>query len=132
MEERLFESSVNSVLIEVLVFILGGVSYGLIEMIYRGYTHWSMVLTGGACILTFYIMEEWLLSIPLLWAALAGAAIITVYELCVGLVVNVILKLDVWDYSEVPGNFMGQICPVFSVAWFILSLIFIGIIRLIS
>lgn len=132
MEERLFESSVNSVLIEVLVFILGGVSYGLIEMIYRGYTHWSMVLTGGACVLTFYIMEEWLLSIPLLWAALAGATIITVYELCVGLVVNVILKLDVWDYSEVPGNFMGQICPAFSVAWFILSLIFIGIIRLIS
>ena len=132
MEERLFESSVNSVLIEVLVFILGGVSYGLIEMIYRGYTHWSMVLTGGACILTFYIMEEWLLSIPLLWAALAGAAIITVYELCVGLVVNVMLKLEVWDYSEMPGNFIGQICPTFSVAWFILSLIFIGIIRLIS
>ena len=132
MEERLFESSINSVLIEVLVFILGGVSYGLIEMIYRGYTHWSMVLTGGACILTFYIMEEWLLSIPLLWAALAGAAIITVYELCVGLVVNVMLKLEVWDYSEVPGNFMGQICPTFSVAWFILSLIFIGIIRQIS
>ena len=129
MEERLFESSVNSVLIEVLVFILGGVSYGLIEMIYRGYTHWSMVLTGGACILTFYIMAEWLMSIPLLWAALAGAAIITVYELCVGLVVNVMLKLEVWDYSEVPGNFMGQICPAFSVAWFILSLIFIGIIR---
>ena len=132
MEERLFESSINSVLIEVLVFILGGVSYGLIEMIYRGYTHWSMVLTGGACILTFYIMEEWLLSIPLLWAALAGAAIITVYELCVGLVVNVMLKLEVWDYSEMPGNFIGQICPTFSVAWFILSLIFIGIIRLIS
>lgn len=132
MSEKIFESGANSIFLEVLVFTLGGVSYGLIEMIYRGYTHWSMVITGGACVLTFFLLEEWLLSIPLVWAALTGAAIITVYELCVGLMVNVVLKLEVWDYSEVPGNFMGQICPAFTAAWFLLSLLFLGILKLIS
>lgn len=132
MSEKLFEGGTNSILLEILVFTLGGVCYGLVEMIFRGYTHWSMVLTGGACILTFYLLDEWLSTFPLVVAALMGAAIITLYELCVGLIVNVGLKLDVWDYSGVAGNFMGQICPVYTVAWFVLSFIFLGILRVIS
>lgn len=132
MSEKIFESETNSIIIELLVFTLGGVCYGLVEILFRGYTHWSMVLTGGACILTFYLLDEWLSALPLVPAALIGAAIITLYELCVGLVVNVGFKMNVWDYSDVPGNFMGQICPVFSIAWFLLSFVFLGILRLIS
>lgn len=30
---------------ELIVFVLGGIFYGLTEVLYRGYTHWSMVLT---------------------------------------------------------------------------------------
>lgn len=26
--------------------------------------------------------------------------------------------LDVWDYSNQPGNVLGQICPVFGLLWF--------------
>ena len=132
MSEKIFESGTNSIIIELLVFTLGGVCYGLVEILFRGYTHWSMVLTGGACILTFYLLDEWLSALSLVAAALIGAAIITLYELCVGLIVNVGFNMNVWDYSDVPGNFMGQICPVFSIAWFLLSFVFLGILRLIS
>ena len=132
MSEKIFEGGTNSMLLEIIVFTLGGVCYGLVEILFRGYTHWSMVLTGGACILTFYLLDECLSALPLVTAALIGAAIITLYELCVGLIVNVGFKMNVWDYSDVPGNFMGQICPVFSIAWFILSFVFLGILRLIS
>lgn len=115
-----------------LVFALGGAAYGLIEILFRGYTHWTMVLTGGACVLTFYTLQGWLLSQPLVLGALAGAAIITFYEFCVGYIVNIRLGWQVWDYSMMEGNVLGQICPIFTVAWFCVSFIFFGTIRLFS
>ena len=117
-------------LLEILVFILGGVAYAMIEVLFRGHTHWTMVLTGGACVLTMYMMSGWLLDIPLIASALTGALIITMYELAVGLIVNVRLGWSVWDYSDMPGNLLGQICPAFSAIWFLLCLIFLGIIKL--
>lgn len=121
MSERIFE---------ILVFALGGSAYGLMEILFRGHTHWTMVITGGACVLTLYLLEGWLLAMPLALAALAGAVIITFYEFCVGIIVNVRLGWQVWDYSALPGNIMGQICPVFTLAWFFLCLLFLGTIKL--
>lgn len=117
-------------LLEILVFILGGIAYAMIEVLFRGHTHWTMVLTGGACVLTMYMMSGWLLDIPLIASALTGALIITMYELVVGLIVNIRLGWSVWDYSDMPGNILGQICPTFSAIWFLLCLIFLGIIKL--
>ena len=76
MSEKFFSEN-NSIYVEILVFVLGGISYGLMETLFRGYTHWSMVLTGGACVLTLYLLETWLLSINLVLAAIAGAIIVT-------------------------------------------------------
>lgn len=122
----------NEIGIEVLVFILGGVSYGMLEILFRGYTHWTMVLTGGACMLTLYTLEGWLLSMPLLLGAAAGALIITSYEFAVGYIVNVRLGWQVWDYSGLAGNIMGQVCPIFTFAWFCISLLFLGLVRMLS
>lgn len=116
--------------LELTVFILGGWAYAMMEILFRGYTHWTMVLTGGACILTLYIMADWLLSQPIVVAALAGAIIITLYELGVGIVVNLKLEWNVWDYSAMPCNVLGQICPTFTAIWFVLCLIFLSIIKL--
>ena len=41
---------------------------------------------------------------------------------------NVWLNLGVWDYSHLPGNVMGQICPEFAFLWFFLSIV--GIVML--
>lgn len=119
----------NERLMEILVFALGGSAYGLMELLFRGHTHWTMVITGGACVLTLYWLEEWLMGMPLILAAAAGAMIVTAYEFSVGLIVNVRLGWHVWDYSSLPGNIMGQICPVFTVAWFVLCLVFLGLIK---
>ncbi len=124
--------SENSIWVEILVFALGGCAYGLMEMLFRGYTHWSMVMTGGACILTFFTLQAWLLSLPLWLGASIGAAIITVYEFCVGYIVNVRLGWQVWDYSAMAGNVMGQICPAFTLAWFGLSFAFLGLLRVLT
>lgn len=81
------------------------------------------MLTGGCCILTmFYFFQEFQRA-PLLAKALGGAIIITVYEFAVGLIVNLWFGWDVWDYTDQPGNILGLICPLFSLFWFMLSLI---------
>ena len=53
---------------------------------------------------------------------LLGAALITSAELIVGVTVNIILGWNVWDYSDIPLNFMGQICLPYSVLWYFLCL----------
>lgn len=53
---------------------------------------------------------------------LLGAAVITSIEFGVGMLVNVELGWGVWDYSDKPLNVMGQICPLFSLGWYALSL----------
>ena len=117
---------------EVLVFVLGGTAYGLMEVLFRGHTHWTMVLTGGACVTTLYLLLGWFDTQPLTTAALVGAAVITLYEFAVGYIVNLKLGWGVWDYSGMAGNVMGQICPQFSLAWFFLCFVFLGAVRLLS
>lgn len=46
----------------------------------------------------------------------------TTFEFCVGMMVNVWYGWHVWDYSREPGNLLGQVCPLFSFAWFLLCL----------
>lgn len=119
----------NSIWIEIAVFVLGAGAYGAMEILFRGYTHWTMLITGGACVLTMYYMWEWILSQPVVLGALAGAMIITTYEFFVGVLVNLKLSWNVWDYSAMPGNVLGQICPEFTAIWFCVCFIFFGLIR---
>ena len=58
-------------------------------------------------------------------AALACAGLVTGVELVAGLVLNIWMGLDIWDYSGMPGNLMGQICPQFAAVWWGLCLAFI-------
>lgn len=105
-----------------MVFLAGAAGYSAIEYLFRGYTHWSMVLTGGACLLAFYYYSLENRGKSIFVKAAAGACIFTVFEFFVGLIVNIWYDWHVWDYSGQPGNIMGQICPLFSFAWFLLCL----------
>jgi len=113
----------------IFVFVLGGFFYGLVEVLYRGYTHWSMILTGGAVLLTFYLLLPYLFNINLFLAAATGALIITLYEFSMGCIVNLWFKWGVWDYRHCPGNILGQICPQYSAYWFVLCLAFFTLIK---
>lgn len=121
----------NSVWTEILIFVLGAGAYGMFEILFRGYTHWTMLLTGGACVLTMYYLQEWIFEQPLVIGALAGAIIITFYEFFVGVLVNLRFGWNVWDYSAIPGNVLGQICPLFTGIWFCLCFAFFGAVKLI-
>lgn len=105
----------------IIIFGLGAFIYGAIEVIVRGYTHWTMALTGGAVMALFMLINR-SKDVNILLRCLLGALVITSLEFAVGVVVNLGLGWDVWDYSEKPFNIMGQICPLFTLGWFALSL----------
>lgn len=46
---------------------------------------------------------------------------ITALEFITGCIVNLRMGWDVWDYSSMPLNLLGQICPAFSIMWLALS-----------
>lgn len=94
----------------------------LIELAWRGYSHISMFILGSICFLLLGGINEFLpWELGFVWQMLIGAGIVTILELIFGIVVNVWLELEVWDYSNLPFNFMGQICLPFSFVWTLLS-----------
>lgn len=104
------------------IFIIGGILYGLIEIIFRGYTHWSMVITGGLCFFIFYILNITLPTNSLLLRCIVSVVIITTLEFYTGYIVNILLKWNVWDYSSLAYNLKGQICLTFSAIWFLFGI----------
>ena len=54
---------------------------------------------------------------------LIGACIVTFMEFISGYIINIKLGWQVWDYSNLPFNIMGQICLPFSIIWFFISLV---------
>ncbi len=106
-----------------ILFLIGGFGYGLMEVAFRGFTHWSMIITGGSAFLCLYILNEKLPNMSIFIKALLGAIIITVLEFTVGIVVNKIFNLNIWDYSSMPANIMGIISLPFSICWYVISFI---------
>lgn len=106
---------------------VGGMSYVALELLWRGWSHGSMFLVGGLCFLVLIPLGR--LRLPLLTRAVIGACAVTGVELVSGLVVNRILGLNVWDYSGMPYNFMGQICISYFFLWIWVSMLSFGLDR---
>lgn len=105
-----------------LLFMIGGIIYYFIEVFARGWSHWSMFLLGGICfVLVGIINEFYKWEMLFQYQCLIGAGIITILEFITGLIVNIGLGWNVWDYSDRPFNLMGQICLKNSIYWIFLS-----------
>lgn len=102
-------------------FLMGYFIYSLIEIINRGYTHWTMALTGGLVLTILYAINS-RRTMTLIKSCFIGAVIITSIEFTVGVFDNIIMHWNVWDYSDMPFNILGQICPHFSLYWFLLCI----------
>lgn len=105
-----------------ILFVLGGVGYYSLEVLFRGFSHWSMALCGGICLCLIYLANRRLSHRPLILRALIGAVIITAVEFAAGCILNLYLHWGIWDYSHLPLNLWGQITPVFSGVWFLLCI----------
>ena len=108
-------------------FIIGGVGYALIELLWRGRTHWSMMLAGGLCFLLLSRIAARYGDRPLFLRAALAALAVTLVEWFFGVTFNILLQMNVWDYSGVPLNFYGQICLGYTLLWGALALIFLPV-----
>ena len=96
------------------VFTAGGLGYG--GLLWRGRTHWSMLLCGGVCAVLIYLIAG--RERTVLWRrwTLCAAAVTTV-EYFTGVLVNLRLGWNVWNYADRPLNVLGQICPLYTLFW---------------
>lgn len=118
--------------LSMLLWSWGGTVYFLLEVIFKSVTghperiSWTMLVV--AILLTIPVEragEQLPWAVPLWLQALVCAALVTAVELAAGLILNVWLGLGVWDYSDLSGNILGQICPQYSAIWWVLCLAFI-------
>lgn len=106
----------------IAVFGFGGIIYGLVEVLFRGHTHWTMVITGAGVFAAIYLINIKLRTNMILPRCALGCLVITSAEFVVGCIVNLVFHLNVWDYSDEWLNILGQICPMFSLGWFFISI----------
>ena len=108
-------------------FILGwfgGSTYCSLEVIFRGRSHWSMVVLAFILFLLIGSLNNlfpWEMS--LVKQGIIGACMVTVLEFITGCIVNIWLGWNVWDYSNMPLNILGQVCLPFSLLWILLSIV---------
>lgn len=106
------------------LFAIGGLLYYLIETLWRGHSHISMFIVGGICFVLIGLINEYLsFQTPLWKQQLIATVIITIIELLAGLILNIWLQLNIWDYSNLPFSLLGQISLKYSTLWFLLSLL---------
>lgn len=106
------------------VFAFGALAYGLIEIMVRGFSHISMGLLGGLTMILISLLNNARRrGLPLSLQLIISTGFITVSELVTGIIININMQLNVWDYSEMPLNYKGQICVPFMFLWLLLSIL---------
>ena len=108
---------------ELFIFMVMGCIYTNIELVYRGYTHPSMIVVGGLCGVLIGLINNIAPNEKLYKQCLISMVIVTCVVFISGYILNIKMGLNIWDYSDLPLNFMGQISLLFSVFWFFLSII---------
>ena len=104
----------------VKIFLIGAAAYSALELLWRGHTHWTMSVVGGTCFVCICKLSKKMKKSVMWKKCLAGTGVITAIEFVSGLIVNKKYNLDVWDYSALPLNVMGQICLPYCGLWFLL------------
>lgn len=95
---------------------LGGSLYYTLEILLRGFSHWTMFLLGGFCLLFFAMQGKWIHWHDPLWIQVLRCTLfVTAGEFITGMIVNKWLHWNVWDYSDQPFQLFGQICIPFTI-----------------
>lgn len=101
--------------------VTGGSLYCCIELLWRHWTDASMFFVAFLLFIIIGGLNQWSRhELSFLKQMLLGAVIVTFVEFIAGIILNFWLKLDIWDYSSMPLNLMGQVCLPYSVLWFFL------------
>lgn len=121
-------------LLNMLLWFWGGTVYFFIEVIWKTATNhperisWVMLVVAiilSAVLERFGNYSEW--EWPLWHQAILSTLAITVVEFITGVICNIWLGMNIWDYSNLPFNVYGQICPQYCLVWLVFSFVFIPV-----
>lgn len=99
-----------------LIWTLGGTIYYTFEMVFRGFSHWSMFLLGGICMIFIAQQGLWVKWQDPLWRQVGRCVLfVAAGEFITGIIVNKWLNWAVWDYSDQPFQLFGQVCLPFTI-----------------
>jgi uncharacterized membrane protein len=99
---------------DLFMWALGGCMYYCFEILFRGFSHWSMFVLGGICFLFITRQGQMVHWKDPLWRQILRCSIfVTAMEFITGIIVNKWLHLAVWDYTDQPFQLFGQICLPF-------------------
>ena len=121
------------------LFVLGSVVGYIIELFWRRFVsqhHWvnpgflvgpylpiygfgTVILYGLSNLVDLIPFPSELLWLKIVVSILTIAIALTLVEFIAGLIFIKGLKIKLWDYSNVKGNIMGIICPIYSLFWLV-------------
>ena len=104
------------------MWVILGATYINVEMFWRGHSHISMFIVGGLCGVLVGLINQHprFYNARVITQSAIGAVIVLIVELIAGIIINIWLGLDVWDYSGLRGNILGQIAPLYGFLWLLL------------
>lgn len=88
-----------------------------------GWTSLWMLIVGGLSGVALGLLNEINFirkNFNVFFQVLLGTVIVLLFELTSGIIFNLKLKLNIWDYSDLPYNFLGQISLLHAFFWFFL------------
>jgi hypothetical protein len=108
---------------DIAVFVIGGLIYCGIEMLYRGRTHFAMFILAGCCSLVMaWVNDNLSYDMPFWKQVVIASAACIGGEYLTGIIAN--RQFNIWDYRGLWGTFAGgQLNIVFCLAWVFLSII---------
>lgn len=124
MEQILNKNVTPPVYKYLFLFLVGGFTYFYIEILFRGFSHFSMIICGGLAFIFCGLINQLMhFNISLITQMILSSIIITGLEFITGYIVNIKMNWHVWDYSDMSYNLYGQICLAYSLIWLVLSLV---------
>lgn len=127
--------SLNNKVLSMLMWTWGGTVYFFMEVFWKTFVSnkpeqisWTMLLLAVfLCIPVERCGDELPWECPLWLQSLVCSSVVLVVEFLAGIVLNIWLQLNIWDYSNLKFNILGQVCPQFFGIWFVLCFIFIPV-----
>jgi len=113
---------IKKIYTDTFVFCFGYAAYSLIELAWRRYTHFTMGIAGGVCFLALYKLFKRHKNMAIYKKCILGSLVISTVEFVFGIILNKLLRLDIWNYSDIPFNLLGQVCLLYSFLWALLCI----------
>lgn len=99
-----------------LLLTIGGCLYYTFEILFRGFSHWSMFILGGICMVFCTVQGQIIRWKDPMWIQIIRCSIfVMAMEFSTGIILNKWCGLKIWDYSDLPLQLFGQICLPFGI-----------------